>query len=261
MTDTHSHIYGAEFDEDRGEALRRAKEAGVERILLPNINEESLAPMLALCQQNPGYCYPMMGLHPEDVREDWREVLGRMRERLVCPDHPYIAIGEVGLDFYWDETYKKEQLEAFRTQAEWAVELGLPLMIHSRKAQKELIEVLSAVKGNLTGVFHCFGGTLSEAEELLSRFPGFCLGIGGVLTYKKSPLPEVVSHVPLDRLVLETDCPYLAPVPKRGKRNESAFVAFTARCLAEECGLTLLQVEEQTEKNVKRLFPKIFAGR
>lgn len=260
MTDTHSHLYGPEFDEDRVEAILRAKEAGVERILLPNINEETIAPMLALCKQHPGYCYPMMGLHPEDVREDWREVLGRMRGSLLVPDHPYIAIGEVGLDFYWDETYKKEQLEVFRVQAEWAAEFGLPLMIHSRKAQKELIEVLSAVKGELTGVFHCFGGSLDEAEELLDTFPGFCLGIGGVLTYKKSPLPEVVRHVSLERLVLETDCPYLAPVPKRGKRNESAYVAFTAQRLAEECGLTLRQVEEQTEKNVMRLFPKIFAG-
>lgn len=260
MTDTHSHLYGPEFDEDRVEAILRAKEAGVERILLPNINEETIAPMLALCKQHPGYCYPMMGLHPEDVREDWREVLGRMRGKPTDPDHPYIAIGEVGLDFYWDETYKKEQLEAFRVQAEWAAEFGLPLMIHSRKAQKELIEVLSAVKGELTGVFHCFGGSLDEAEELLDTFPGFCLGIGGVLTYKKSPLPEVVRHVSFERLVLETDCPYLAPVPKRGKRNESAYVAFTAQRLAEECGLTLRQVEEQTEKNVMRLFPKIFAG-
>lgn len=259
MTDTHSHIYGPEFDEDREETLLRAKEAGVGRVLLPNINEETVAPMLALCRQHPGYCYPMMGLHPEDVRENWLEVLGRMYKTLTAPDHPYVAIGEVGLDFYWDETYKTEQREAFRMQAEWASELGLPLMIHSRKAQKELIETMSEVKGELTGVFHCFGGSLSEAEELLNRFPGFCLGIGGVLTYKKSPLPEVVSHVPLNRLVLETDCPYLAPVPKRGTRNESAYVAFTAQRLAEECGLTLMQVEEETEKNVRRLFPKIFA--
>lgn len=259
MTDTHSHIYGPEFDEDREEALLRAKASGVERILLPNINKETVLPMLSLCRKHPGYCYPMMGLHPEDVREDWHEVLDRMYEKLAVPAHPYIAIGEVGLDFYWDETYREEQLEAFRVQAEWTVKLGLPLMVHSRNAQKELVEVLSAVEGELTGVFHCFGGSLSEAEELLRLFPGFCLGIGGVLTYKKSPLPEVVSRVPLDRLVLETDCPYLAPVPKRGKRNESAYVEFTAQRLAEECGLTLQQVDEQTEKNVKRLFPKIFA--
>lgn len=259
MTDTHSHIYGPEFDEDREDAILRAKEAGVERILLPNINEETVLPMLSLCRQYPGYCYPMMGLHPEDVREDWGEVLNRMHERLVVPGHPYIAIGEVGLDFYWDETYREEQMEAFRVQAEWAVEMGLPLVIHSRNAQKELAEVLSAVEGELTGVFHCFGGSLSEAEELLRLFPGFCLGIGGVLTYKKSPLPEVVSRMSLDRLVLETDCPYLAPVPKRGKRNESAYVVFTAQRLAEECGLTVQQVEEQTEENVKHLFPKIFA--
>lgn len=259
MTDTHSHIYGPEFDEDREEALLCAKASGVERILLPNINEETVLPMLSLCRRHPGYCYPMMGLHPEDVREDWREVLDRMYEKLAVPAHPYIAVGEVGLDFYWDETYREEQLEAFRVQAEWAVKLGLPLVVHSRNAQKELVEVLSAVKGELTGVFHCFGGTLSEGEELLRLFPGFCLGIGGVLTYKKSPLPEVVSRVPLDRLVLETDCPYLAPVPRRGKRNESAYVTFTAQRLAEVCGLTLQQVDEQTEKNVKRLFPKIFA--
>ncbi len=259
MTDTHSHIYGQEFQDDRVEALQRAKDAGVQRILLPNINAESIAPMLQLCEQYPGYCYPMMGLHPEDVREDWPAVLDAMHRLLEAEAHPYIAVGEVGLDFYWDTTYREQQLEAFARQVQWALDFNLPLVIHTRSAHREVVDVLSGFSAErLTGVFHCFGGALQEAEELLEKFPNFCLGIGGVLTYKKSTLPEVVRQVPLERIVLETDAPYLSPVPYRGKRNESAYVMATAQRLAQERNVALEEVQRVTEANVQRLFPKVF---
>ncbi len=259
MTDTHSHIYGEEFREDRAEAIQRAKDAGVQRILLPNINADSIAPMSHLCDQYPDYCYPMMGLHPEDVREDWPSVLDAMRSLLEEEVNPYVAVGEVGLDFYWDATYRKQQTEAFVCQIQWALDFNLPLMIHTRAAHREMVDVLKGFPvESLAGVFHCFGGTLQEAEELLDCFPGFCLGIGGVLTYKKSTLPEVVRQVPLERIVLETDAPYLAPVPYRGKRNESAFVMATAQRLAQGRNIAMEEVRNVTEANVQRLFPKVF---
>lgn len=254
MIDTHSHIYGPEFDEDREQVVARAREAGVEHILLPNINAETIPQMLSLCVRYPGYCHPMMGLHPEDVREDWEQVLSAMWEQLQARRHPYIAIGEVGLDFYWDQTYRREQLAAFERQVCWARDLRLPLVVHTRAAYRELVEVMERHRQeNLTGIFHCFGGTVDEARELLA-FPGFVLGIGGILTYKKSTLPDVLRQVPLDRVVLETDAPYLAPVPHRGKRNESAFVAVTMQRMAEVYGCTPSEVDEITTKTAKRLF-------
>lgn len=254
MIDTHSHIYGPEFDEDRDQVVARAREAGVEMVLLPNINAETIAPMLALCDKYPGYCYPMMGLHPEDVRDDYQQVLDSMWQRLQMPDHPYIAIGEVGLDFYWDETYRQQQLDAFEQQVCWARDLRLPLVIHSRNSHVELVEVMERHRSEgLRGIFHCFGGTLDEAHELLS-FPGFVLGIGGVLSYKKSTLPDVLREVPLNRVVVETDAPYLAPVPHRGKRNESAYVADTLCRLAEVYQTTPLEVDKITTETAKHLF-------
>ncbi len=276
MTDTHSHIYAAEFDEDREEVVERARQAGVDRILLPNINEESIAPMLALCRQHPDCCFPMMGLHPEDVKEDYQDVLARMRALLEekdnfranesdrlrfaecsrkCPrDNPYIAVGEVGLDFYWDATRRKEQMDAFSQQVEWAATLGLPLVIHSRNAHRELVDVMRAHRGKvLRGVFHCFCGTLEEARELL-EFEGFVLGIGGVLTYKKSTLPEVVRELPVERMVLETDSPYLAPVPHRGGRNESAYIVHVLERMAREKGLSEEHISAVMEETVRSIF-------
>ena len=257
MTDTHSHIYGTEFDEDRTLVIERAQRAGVERILLPNINDRTIAPMLALCQACPGYCYPMLGLHPEDVADDYRQVLDRMEELLTDAGHPYIAVGEVGLAFYWDASRAGQQLDAFVRQVEWAVRYKLPLVIHSRSAHTQLVQTLRqyAAEG-LTGIFHCFGGTLEEARELLA-FDGFVLGIGGISTFRKSPLPEVLRHIPLQRIVLETDSPYLAPVPYRGKRNESAYVVEVARKLADIYNVSVQEVENVTNDNVKRIFSRI----
>ena len=253
MIDTHSHIYGPEFDEDRDLVVERARQAGVEAILLPNINADSVLPMLELCRAYPQFCFPMIGLHPEDVREDYQTRLAEMEDLLEKP-HSFLAIGEVGLDFYWDDTFRKQQIEALERQVCWARDYNLPLVIHCRSAHRELVEVMERHRAdNLSGIFHCFGGTCEEAAELLS-FDGFVLGIGGVLTYKKSTLPEVLKTVPLERVVMETDSPYLAPVPHRGKRNESAYVVYVAQRLAEVYGCDVSVVDNVTTSTAKRLF-------
>lgn len=252
--DTHSHIYEPEFDEDRAMVVERAREAGLDKVFLPNINSRTIQPMLDLCASYPGYLYPMMGLHPEDVADDYQAVLDSMHMLLKQPGHPYLAVGEVGLDYYWDQTRMEEQKDAFEQQVEWAEELSLPLMIHCRSAHSDLVDIMSRHRSSgLTGVFHCFGGTLDEARELL-QFDGFALGIGGVLTYKKSTLPDVARQVPLDRIVVETDAPYLAPVPCRGKRNEPAFAVHTVRRLADIYQVTEDEVMKRTTSNVKRIF-------
>ena len=250
MIDTHSHIYGPEFDDDRAEVLQRARLAGVDKVLLPNINEESIARMLQVAKEYPDMCYPMMGLHPEDVKEDWAQVLERMEMQL----DGMIAVGEVGLDFYWDTTFRKEQIEAFERQICWAVERNLPLVIHMRKAEQELLEVMGRHKSDgLRGVFHCFGGSRETASRML-KHEGFVLGIGGVVTFKNSRLAETLRHVPLDRIVLETDAPYLAPVPYRGKRNEPSYVAHVARFLSNIYNVSEEEVNDVTNLAVKRVF-------
>lgn len=257
MIDTHSHIYGAEFAQDIADVISRAREAGVERVLLPNINVDSIQPMLQLSEAYPGYAYPMMGLHPEDVKEDFLSVLDCMERLLDTPDHPYIAVGEVGLDFYWDQSFRSEQIQAFERQLGWASRWHLPVVIHSRSAHRELVEIMTRYsEHHLTGIFHCFGGSPEEAHELLS-FDGFCLGIGGVLTFRKSSLPEVLKSVPLERIVLETDSPYLAPVPHRGKRNESAYVRQVAEAVAKVYGVPISVVDAITTETAKRLFARI----
>lgn len=250
MIDTHSHIYGPEFDDDRAEVLQRAMQAGIDKVLLPNINEDSIARMLQVSREYPDVCYPMMGLHPEDVKEDWAKVLDRMEMQL----DGMIAVGEVGLDFYWDTTFRKEQIEAFERQICWAVERNLPLVIHMRKAEQELLEVMERHKSDgLRGVFHCFGGSKETASRML-KHEGFVLGIGGVVTFKNSRLAETLRHVPLDRIVLETDAPYLAPVPYRGKRNEPSYVTHVARFLSDIYNVSEEEVNDVTNLTVKRVF-------
>lgn len=250
MIDTHSHIYGPEFDEDRNEVIARALKAGVEKVLLPNINEESISRMMTVAKEHPGVCYPMMGLHPEDVKDDWAQVLDRMERQL----DGMIAVGECGLDFYWDSTYRKEQIEAFERQICWARERDLPLVIHMRKAEPELLEAMDRHRGDgLRGVFHCFGGSRETAERML-RHEGFALGIGGVVTFKNSRLADTLKSVPLDRIVLETDSPYLAPVPYRGKRNEPAYVLQVAVFLSNVYGVPVEKVSEVTNATVRQLF-------
>ncbi len=249
--DTHSHLDGAEFDADRNETVERAKAAGVSKVFVPAIDLPSVATVLETCNRYPGFAYPMIGLHPEEVKSDFKAVLAEMH-KLMSPQ--FIAIGEVGLDYYWSREFEKEQLEAFEEQVCWSVEHRLPLMIHCRKAQQDMIRILKKYERELPGgVFHCFTGNINEAEELL-RFNKFVLGIGGVLTFKKSHLPEVLPNIPLSRIVLETDSPYMAPVPMRGKRNESAFVAFVLKKIAECYGVSEDEIARQTNSNVERVF-------
>lgn len=251
-TDTHTHLDGAEFDADRDEVVARARAAGVARVFVPAIDLPSVGTVLATCDRYPGYAYPMIGLHPEEVKADWRETLNAMRH-LFSPR--FIAIGEVGLDYYWSREFEKEQLAAFEEQVVWSVETRLPLMIHCRKAQNEMVALLRRYEKELPGgVFHCFTGNAHEAAELL-RFDRFVLGIGGVLTFKKSHLPEVLAgDIPLSRIVLETDSPYMAPVPMRGQRNESAFVRHVLDRVALCYGTTPEAVAETTEENIRRIF-------
>lgn len=273
MIDTHAHIDGEEYRDDRLEVIHRAQEAGVTKILVPAIDLNTSCQILALCRQHEHYLYPMVGLHPEEVCADWQEQLAEIKKQLMAqeengmPSTPLlhaspekkspavVAIGEVGLDYYWSREFEKEQLAAFEEQVKWSVETGLPLMIHCRKAQNEMVALLKQYKDVLPGgVFHCFTGNAHEAEELL-QFPQFVLGIGGVLTFKKSHLPEVLPQVvPLDRIVLETDAPYMAPVPMRGKRNESAYVSYVLQRLAEAYGVSEAEIERVTDENVARIF-------
>ena len=259
MIDTHAHLDGEEFREDLPDVIRRAREAGVEKIFVPAIDLPTSQQIPQLCGQHPGYLYAMAGLHPEEVRADWREVLEQIKTVLDLPKagngDGVLAIGEVGLDFYWSREFEQEQLEAFEEQVRWSVETRLPLMIHCRKAQNEMVKILRRYERDLPGgVFHCFTGNQIEARELLT-FDRFVLGIGGVLTFKKSHLPEdLPAAVPLERIVLETDCPYMAPVPHRGQRNEPAFVALVLQRLAEAYGLPADEVERQTNENVRRVF-------
>ena len=253
MIDTHSHLFVEEFSDDLPLVIQRAKDAGVERVFMPNIDDESLEDMLKVCAQYPGYCYPMLGFHPTSVDTSSKEKVLQMKKHLVV-GHPFIAIGEVGLDLYWDKTYLREQQEILDEQIQWALEWNLPLVIHCREAFPELFNVLEPYKTvGFKGVFHSFTGTVDEAQKAL-EYDNFMLGVNGVVTFKKSVLPEVLTQVPLERLVLETDSPYLAPVPFRGKRNESAFVRKVADKLADIYGISVSEICSITSKNALKVF-------
>ena len=252
VIDTHTHLDAEEFDEDRAEAFARAREAGVGKVFLPAIDVKTTHAVLALSREYPGYAYPMIGLHPEEVKADWKEQLAELRKMQISD---FIAIGEIGLDYYWSREFEHEQLEAFEEQVKWAIETRLPLMIHCRKAQNEMVHLLRQYQKDLPGgVFHCFTGNQKEAEELLS-FDNFVLGIGGVSTFKSSHLREdLPAVVPMNRIVLETDSPYMAPVPFRGKRNESAFVLEVLKTLAKAYGVSEEEFAKQTNETVERVF-------
>lgn len=253
--ETHCHIDGEEFQDDLQDALQRAKDAGCSKLFIPAINLDGLLRILQICEANNGFCYPMIGLHPEEVKEDYSSQLSSLKSQLTNSSNKFIAIGEVGLDFYWSRDFYDEQLFVFEEQVKWAVEFQLPLMIHCRKGQAELVKILRKYESDLVGgVFHCFTGNENEANELLS-FERFVLGIGGVLTFKKSKLPETLANaVPLSRIVLETDSPYMAPVPKRGERNESSFIPYIIHRLAEVYNVTDEEICSQTIANTLRVF-------
>ena len=252
VIDTHTHLDAEEFNEDRAEAFARAREAGVGKVFLPAIDVKTTHAVLALSREYPGYAYPMIGLHPEEVKADWKEQLAELRKMQISD---FIAIGEIGLDYYWSREFEHEQLEAFEEQVKWAIENRLPLMIHCRKAQNEMVHLLRQYQKDLPGgVFHCFTGNQKEAEELLS-FDNFVLGIGGVSTFKSSHLREdLPAVVPMNRIVLETDSPYMAPVPFRGKRNESAFVVEVLKTLAKAYNVSEEEFAKQTNETVEKVF-------
>lgn len=252
MIDTHSHIYSSRFDADRIEVIRRAKDAGVERIIMPNVDSESLPRMLQVEKENPDYCYAAIGLHPTGVKENYRDELSLVRSELERRE--YIAVGEIGLDLYWDDRFFEEQLIAFQTQVEWALEFDLPVIIHVRNSHKETLEALQSFSGKgLKGVFHCFTAGKQEAEEIFES-GDFLLGIGGVVTFKNSGLAENLMNIPLHKLILETDSPYLAPTPYRGKRNEPAYTMLVRDKLSEVYQVTADEVNRITTKNTENLF-------
>lgn len=259
LIDTHCHVYDEAFREDLPAVMDRCLEAGLEYLLLPNINPDTLPDLLDVCDRWPDICRPMIGLHPEDMAQDFHRQLDGLktildRDQATGGEHRFIGIGETGLDLYWDRSRLDDQIESFRIQIEWALEYDLPIVIHSRESQRQLYDVMSCYRGSgLRGVFHCFSGNADDAAELM-EFEGFMFGIGGVLTYRKSVLPSAVPLIPMDRLVLETDCPYLPPVPFRGKRNEPSYIVHTATALAQVLGLDPDRVISITSDNARRLF-------
>ena len=251
LIDTHTHVYDHQFSLDRNDAMQRALDAGVGMMLLPNVDASTIAPMLELHEQYPDCTRVMMGLQPEEVKEDYKEVLSQMEKELERGI--YVGVGEVGLDFYWDATFEKQQLDAFETQLDWAKQLGLPLSIHCRNAFDKMVKILERKQeGGLRGIMHCFTGTEEEAKVYLEL--GFHLGLGGVITYKNCGVKDYLPNLPFDRIVLETDAPYLSPVPCRGKRNEPAFLVHTAQIIAEIMQVSFKDIVEITSSNAQVLF-------
>ncbi len=249
--ETHAHIYASQFDKDRDDAVERARELGVEEILMPNIDEQSIDGMLEAELRYGGVCKAMMGLHPCYVKKDFERILYLVEDWWSKRD--FIAMGEMGIDLYWDKTHIEQQKEAFRIQTRWAMERKKPIVIHARDANEVVIELLEELQdGTLTGVLHCFSGSVEEAQKFIEL--GMYLGIGGVATYKKGGLDLVLPEIALSKLLLETDCPYLAPVPHRGKRNEPAYVEIVSKRIANIKEITQKEVADATTKNARCLF-------
>lgn len=251
LIDTHCHLYSEEFKDDIEGVLQRAGEEGVEHFFLPAIDSEAIPAMMQLETKFPGKCIAMMGLHPCYVKENHKEELAIVKQWL--DKRKFVAVGEIGLDFYWDTSFTTQQYEAFRIQIEWALEYQLPIVIHTRNAMQETIDVVKEYKGaGIRGIFHCFGGTYEEALEIIDA--GFYLGIGGIVTYKNSTLPVVLEKIDLQHIVLETDAPYLTPVPFRGKRNESSYLKYVLAKLAAIKNLPLEEVARITTSNAEKIF-------
>lgn len=250
-TDSHTHLYLEAFNDDREEMIQRAIEAGVTRMFLPNIDSNTLEAMFRLADQFPSHCFPMMALHPTSVKEDYRNQLATIEQHI--DDVRIVAIGESGIDLYWDTTFIKEQEEVFRTQINWAKERNLPLVIHARDSFQEIFRIMDDEGGDgLKGVFHSFTGTREDLIKALSF--DFMIGINGIVTFKNSNLGEVVQEIPLERLLLETDAPFLSPVPYRGRRNESSYLVGIASRIAEIYNLTKEEIAQVTTQNALRLF-------
>lgn len=251
FVDSHSHIYSEEYNTDRDEVIARAVNAGVEKIILPNIDSASIKPMIDLADSAPDLFIPLMGLHPTSVKEDFRKEIEILEYWLGI--RRFSGIGEIGIDLYWDKTFIKEQIEVFRIQIGWAKQMNLPIVVHVRDAFPEVIEVLKQTSdSSLKGVLHSFTGTLDQAKQCIEL--GFNIGIGGIVTFKNSGLDQIVRQIPLDHMLLETDAPWLAPVPHRGKRNESAYITAVAAKVAELHQITIEEVAQITARNAKKLF-------
>ncbi|HMU45265.1 MAG TPA: TatD family hydrolase [Chitinophagaceae bacterium] len=251
LIDTHSHIYLGDFDADRDDIIQTSENEGVKRILLPAIDSATHDKMIGLEEIYPGVCVSMMGLHPCSIKADYKSELKIARDFL--DKRTFIAIGETGLDFYWDKTFTKEQYDAFNEQIVWAIQYQIPVVIHSRNSTDECIEVVKGhQKGNLKGVFHCFSGSIEQAQEVIDL--GFYLGIGGVVTFKNSGLDKIVKDISLDHLVLETDAPYLAPVPFRGKRNEPSYLKYVLEKLSQIKEADKEEIASITTINAQKLF-------
>ena len=251
FTDTHTHLYLSEFEADRNECIKQAIAAGVTTMILPNVNSQSIDNLLAIVAEFPKNCFPAIGLHPTYVKENYIDELNIVKKFLETKK--FVAIGEIGIDLYWDKTFFKQQQIAFQQQIDLAKHYELPIIIHARESYNEIFEILETnVDERLTGVFHCFGGTEVEAQKAVEM--GFKLGIGGVVTYKNSKLPETIKNIDLQHIVIETDAPYLPPVPHRGKRNESSYVVFVAKKLAEIYNHSLAEIASVTTNNAKQLF-------
>jgi TatD DNase family protein len=249
--DTHAHLYLPEFDADRESTVETAIYRGVKRILLPNIDSSTIPAMNKLAEQFTGVCYPMMGLHPTSVKENYREELDRVERELSRGG--YCAVGEIGIDLYWDKTHLKEQTTAFSEQLDLALKYNLPVAIHARESFNEILDILNGYKNKgLRGVFHAFTGTVEIAQDVISR--GFLLGIGGIITYKKSFLPDVILGTELSHLILETDAPFLTPVPFRGKRNESSYIPYIAEAIGNIKNVSAEEVSRVTTDNAIKLF-------
>ena len=250
MIDTHIHLDEEAYAPDREEVIARQRESGVEAMIIPGVNAASIEGIFAVAHNHPGYCYPALGFHPQDVKADWQEQWTIIEQAIRTHKDEIVAIGEIGFDYYWDTTFKDAQKEVFQRQLDLAAELNLPVMIHSREATEDTLKVLKAA--HVRGVIHCFNGSKEVAQQYLQM--GFYLGIGGVLTFKNCKLSETLEVVPLDRIVLETDGPYLAPTPHRGERNESRLMIFVAERLAQVYNCSVEQIIETTSRNARALF-------
>ncbi len=251
LIDTHTHLFLSEFDDDRDQVIENARKNGVEKVLLPNVDNTTSLPLFELVDKYPEFCLPMMGLHPTSVNENYKDELRKVEDWLARRN--FIAIGEIGIDLYWDKTFKKEQEEAFRYQIGLAKKNNLPIIIHARESFNEIFTIMDELNDeNLTGVFHAFTGDNIQAEKIIAW--GFKIGIGGIVTFKNAGLDKVVDNIDINHIVLETDSPYLAPVPKRGKRNESAYVLYIAQKIAEIKNISVEEVAEITTRNAKQVF-------
>ncbi|MBN1388280.1 MAG: TatD family hydrolase [Bacteroidales bacterium] len=251
LIDSHTHLYLPEFDDDRDEIISRALNADVIKMLLPNIDKESVIPLLRMVNKYPGICYPMIGIHPTSIKDNYKEQLEAVNSNLG--KHYFIAIGEIGIDLYWDKTYMNEQQTAFTEQLKIAARENLPVVIHSRNSLEKILTLIdNSGLQDLRGVFHAFTGSIEQANEIISR--GFLVGIGGILTFKNSGLDKVIRLIDLENIILETDSPYLAPVPKRGKRNESSYIKFIAERLADIKNIPVDEIADITTSNCINLF-------